>query len=447
MIFNNSKKLHRLINCWGPGEGPGGSLGGASADGGMGGTGSMGGNTSGDGMGGGPTGGNLTGITSISPFTSATSPAMSPQAMDWGGVLSGALTGLLSGGYLGAAIGAITSAITASGNSVSEAEAMGLVTQGHTVAVDSTTGGYSDMGPSSTGQGNLLSVSNMQQYANGDGTYTIPPGNYAGDSATPGTPASYEQQALNYLISSDKLPRQLRESALKKLGGAYGVEGGTGSQQDMINSAKNSPLYNAIMGTQKSGEEAIMRNASATGGLRSGNVQSNMYDYNVQLGNKALLESYNEQMTGLSGLAGLGSNANTVANTMMGISGNITNRDNTAALQATALRQESNDESQQSINNWMGVGKFGLDLYNSGIFSDIRLKSNIKQLRVAKGHNWYSWVWNKAANKLGLKGRSEGVIADEIKLTNPDCVGSRFGYLTVNYTKLGLRIKEVNYAR
>lgn len=132
-----------------------------------------------------------------------------------------------------------------------------------------------------------------------------------------------QMEQLNYLKEVDKLPKQYREAALTKLAGAYGagdaVEGGQGGvegQQQLIDQARQSPLYGAIMGGQQAGEEAILRNASATGGLRSGNVQQNMYDYNTQLQNQALLQSYNQQLQGLQGIAGLPGQTENITNVM-----------------------------------------------------------------------------------------------------------------------------------
>lgn len=90
-------------------------------------------------------------------------------------------------------------------------------------------------------------------------------------------------------------------------------------QQDLIQQAMASPLYGAMMGGREAGEEAIMRRAGATGGLRSGNVQEAMYDYNTQLQNQALLQSYNQQLQGLQGLAGLPSYAPQIAGQMAGV--------------------------------------------------------------------------------------------------------------------------------
>lgn len=132
-----------------------------------------------------------------------------------------------------------------------------------------------------------------------------------------------QREQLAYLREVDALPRQYREAALAKLAGTYGVGGaveggleGMAGQQQLIEQAQASPLYGAIMGGQQAGEEAILRNASATGGLRSGNVQQNMYDYNTQLQNQALLQSYNQQLQGLQGIAGLPGQTENITNVM-----------------------------------------------------------------------------------------------------------------------------------
>jgi hypothetical protein len=55
------------------------------------------------------------------------------------------------------------------------------------------------------------------------------------------------------------------------------------------------------------------------------------------------------------------------------------------------------------------------------------------------GFSWYSWDWNSTAEKLGLRGSSQGVIADEILKTNPEAVSIRDHFMTVNYSKLGVQ--------
>jgi hypothetical protein len=133
------------------------------------------------------------------------------------------------------------------------------------------------------------------------------------------TQAGYQREALEYLKEREAIPQQFREGALTQLGGLYGLEGGEGNQQELIDRAMESPLYGAILGNLEQGEEAILRNASATGGLRSGNTSYALADYETRLRNQALLESYNQQLSGLTGLANLPSNANQIAAQTAGI--------------------------------------------------------------------------------------------------------------------------------
>ena len=93
-------------------------------------------------------------------------------------------------------------------------------------------------------------------------------GDDAADAATDAAniQAQAQREALAYLKETEAIPQAFREEGLKRLGGLYGLEGGVGSQQELIDQAQLSPLYQAIMGTQQAGEDAILRQASATGG-------------------------------------------------------------------------------------------------------------------------------------------------------------------------------------
>jgi hypothetical protein len=282
--------------------------------------------------------------------------------------------------------------------------------------------------------------------------------------AASGAALKTQKKGIQYLKEADVLPRQLREGALRGLGGLYDLEGGEGSQQELIDRAIQSPLYQAIMGGQEAGEESILRSASATGGLRSGDVQSNLYDYNTQLQNKALLESYNQQLQGLAGLSGLSSYVPQIAQGIAG-KGQIT------AQGIIGSEQAHQDARQQGIGNLMGLGTLGLSGFSSGLFdggtaapvnpgdrgisgglayspqgmsmfSDRRLKKNIKKIGEVNGHNLYEWDWNIVGNKMGLDGSSVGVIADEIVKTDPDCIGFKDGFLIVDYAKLGIFKQE-----
>jgi len=245
------------------------------------------------------------------------------------------------------------------------------------------------------------------------------------------TAASSEQVALEYLKEREAIPQQFREEALQTLGGLYGLEGGIGDPQNLIDRAKESPLYGSIMEGRKAGEEGILRSASATGGLRSGGTSANMYDYNVRLQNRALLESYNQQLMGLQGMAGLPSGASAIASRMSNV-GQIQAQGQIASAQAL---QTGN---QQAMSNMMGVASLGLEAYQSDMFSDKRLKTNIKKIGTVNGFNFYSFDWNYIANMLGLKGSTFGCIADEVIKIAPEAITIKDNFMMINYSTIGV---------
>lgn len=160
------------------------------------------------------------------------------------------------------------------------------------------------------------------------------------------TQAQYQQQALDYLKGREQVPLEISGGALQQLGGLYGLPGGVGDQQAFINQARQSPLYGAIMGGRQAGEEGIMRQAGMTGGLRSGNVQEALYDYNTQLENRALMGAYGEQLGGLQYLARMQpGGAAQIANLTAGI-GTTLAGGQTAAAQA----------QQTGTANLLGLG-------------------------------------------------------------------------------------------
>lgn len=241
------------------------------------------------------------------------------------------------------------------------------------------------------------------------------------------TQAQAQQNALNYQMAREELPIQFRDQALSNLGGIAGYEGGTGSQQELIDRAKASPLYQQIIGNQQLGEDAITRNAAATGGLRSGDVQANLYDYNTRLENEALLESYNQQLGGIQQLAGMPLNTNAIANQMSNIGGTRAAGDIAAANAQQVGWQNAASAIGQGIQN-----------YGMANYSDIRLKTDIKHEGTKNNHEWYSWEWNELANELGLNGRSEGVMAHLVYNYQPDSIVNIDGFIGVDMDSLGI---------
>ena len=236
--------------------------------------------------------------------------------------------------------------------------------------------------------------------------------------------ADYQREALQYLKDTERLPQQFREGALTGLGDIYGL-GTPEAQQKFFSGLESSPMYSSIMGGQAAGEDAILRNASATGGLRSGNANYALADFNKNLRNEALLTSYNTQTQGLQGLAfGAPSMAPQIAQATSGI-GQTLGQGMVAGANAEQQYQ------QNQTNNMMGLAQLGMMA-----FSDFRLKDNIKNIGTIGKYNLYQWDWNEKANGLGLTGSATGVMADEVEQYDPSLVSIVDGYKAVDYSRI-----------
>lgn len=236
----------------------------------------------------------------------------------------------------------------------------------------------------------------------------------------------YQQQALDYMMQREQLPRQFSEGALTQMGGLYGLEGG---DPNAMANLQQTPMYQAIMSGVPASEEAILRNAGATGGFRSGGVQQNLAENIQGLQNQALYSS----MEGLQGLSNLPSGAGNIAN-MMGnigstVGSGIYGAGQSLAQGVTGAAQATQAGMGNLMNTGMGIGSMLA-------FSDIRLKSNVEFVGDAYGHNWYSWDWNDNAKELGLSGKGEGVMAHEVAEIIPDAITTNGDYLIVDYSKL-----------
>lgn len=77
-----------------------------------------------------------------------------------------------------------------------------------------------------------------------------------------------------------------------------GLKGGA-SQSAAINALQSSPMFQSLV---KSGETSILQNASASGGLRGGNVQSTLAQFRPQM----LDQLIQRQFSNLGSLTGIG---------------------------------------------------------------------------------------------------------------------------------------------
>ncbi len=117
-------------------------------------------------------------------------------------------------------------------------------------------------------------------------------------------------------------------------GGSDGIAG----QQAAIDALKGSPLYTSLY---RNGEEALLSNASATGGLRGGNTQGALYN----LGADTLAGVIQQQLSNLGGIANMG----------MGSAGQL------GSFGANAANQIGNSLTQQ------GQARAGSALARGGI--------------------------------------------------------------------------------
>ena len=128
-----------------------------------------------------------------------------------------------------------------------------------------------------------------------------------------------EQQRQFDVTRADYEPaRSLLAPSVEGLGDLVGVNG-VEAQQTGMDAIQNSPLLASII---RNGEESVLQNASATGGLRGGDTQRGLADFRAD----AFANELQSQMQRLAGLTGIGmgatdsvsafgaNNANNIAN-------------------------------------------------------------------------------------------------------------------------------------
>ena len=128
---------------------------------------------------------------------------------------------------------------------------------------------------------------------------------------------------------------------------------GAGAQQNAIGAIEKSPQFLAL--TQQ-GEEAILANASATGGLRGGNVQGALGQFRPQL----LAQLIDQQYSRLGGLTQMGqASAAGVGSAGMQTGNNVTQLlGQQGAAQAGAALAAGNAKSQFINSGFNALGAF-----------------------------------------------------------------------------------------
>ena len=136
---------------------------------------------------------------------------------------------------------------------------------------------------------------------------------------------------------------------------------GTTKQGSAIDQLKASPLYQSLYGN---GQEAVLQNAAATGGIRGGNTERGLADF----GRDTLAQTIQQQLSNLGGISseglgaatGLGSLCQSNSNAQTGLYGAMGSTASGATLGQGAI----NSSMWNNIGNF--VGSLGPALFHSG---------------------------------------------------------------------------------
>lgn len=158
----------------------------------------------------------------------------------------------------------------------------------------------------------------------------------------------------------------------------------------------------------------------------------------TDLSNNVLLSAsplITQQKNSISDLLNFGSGiARSQANTSIGEGSEVSRLiESRGDVQASGLLGANQIAAQTTQNRNQLAGQV------FAMFSDERLKDNVRCIGKDKGYNIYSWTWNGVAEKLGLTGESFGVMAQEIERFMPDAIGYRDGFKTVDYGMVGVK--------
>lgn len=126
---------------------------------------------------------------------------------------------------------------------------------------------------------------------------------YAADAQTAASQAGIAEQQRQF-DAIQKLLQPYVQAGPGALTGQQNLIGlnGAGPQQSAIDALQQSPQFTSAL---QLGERSILSNASATGGLRGGNVQAALAQFSPQL----LSQMINDQYSRLGGITSMGQNS------------------------------------------------------------------------------------------------------------------------------------------
>jgi hypothetical protein len=212
--------------------------------------------------------------------------------------------------------------------------------------------------------------------------------------------------------------------------------GGPEAQQAAIAAIEGGAGFQAQV---RQGEEALLQRASATGGLRGGNIQAALAQFRPQMLQQEIDQQYG-RLAGLTSLgqqsaAGVGTAGMQTGARVSGLYGDIG-----AAQAGKSLAQGQAFANVLNLPAQFLGAQYGATAGRAGtamtpglqnIFSDIRLKKNIQRIGTRSdglGVYEFEYTWGG--------GRQIGLMAQEVLGIYPDAVGQSGGYLTVDYSKV-----------
>lgn len=201
-----------------------------------------------------------------------------------------------------------------------------------------------------------------------------------------------------------------------------------GDPQEQFDFLQNNPLFQLAL---ENANQTTLARAAAGSRVNAGDTLQDLSN-NVLLSASPLIDRQREDITNLLNLGtGVTSSQANIAIGKGTNIGNLTTDIGSAQAAGTVGAANALTAGNQNLAS-TGLGAAAL------FFSDDRLKTNKKHLGKHKGHDWWSWDWNELAAKVfGLTGSDEGVIAQDVMVTNPNAVIlDPSGYYKVKYGDL-----------
>ena len=285
--------------------------------------------------------------------------------------------------------------------------------------VSSLTGDGSALGILSGGKADVLDLFGLQ-------------GEAAADAAS--------RQAEDVLLKKQRRSMQETRRATEEAQGFLSPFGGVGLQgveqagfltdpQAQFDFLQNNPLFQLGLDNANTQTNKF---AASRGRLSAGDTLQQL-NQNALLTAAPLIQGQKQSIGDLLNFGG--GVATNQANAAIGQGSTLSNAfENQGNIIAQGI-QGRNQIAQDTTANQQKTALTAASLFAS----DPILKENIVKLGTENGFNIYSWDWNSKANKFGLYGSDSGVMASEVKRSNPEAVViDPDGYMKVNYGMIGV---------